>query len=90
MNLIEEDSGSDMLLESVKVSQQLMGDGGDSRGGQEPSDMLVKDIMNHNFTEEEMADDANAIIRMSHAGWVDKAYFEAFIVPAMNDTVQFN
>jgi hypothetical protein len=36
------------------------------------------------FLEAQLADDANAIIRMSHAGWVDQEYFESYIVPPMN------
>lgn len=42
------------------------------------------------FTEAQLADDANAIIRMSHAGWVDQEYFEAYIVPSHTTEVNFN
>lgn len=42
------------------------------------------------FSEAQLADDANAIIRMSHAGWVDQEYFEAYIVPPAVDSVKFD
>ena len=37
----------------------------------------------------QLADDANAIIRMSHAGWVDQEYFEQYIVSERGTQVKF-
>lgn len=42
------------------------------------------------FTDAQLADDANAIIRMSHAGWVDQEYFEAYVLRPMETQVKFD
>ena len=36
-----------------------------------------------------LADDANAIIRMSHAGWVDQEYFESYVASERETQVKF-
>lgn len=60
--------------------------GQDVSGDAKPGEMQLDPV----FTEAQLADDANAIIRMSHAGWVDQEYFESYLVRPMEKTVKFD
>ena len=93
LSRIDIDAAIELTEKNVEGSKLL-----DSLAGQ-PDFMAGQDVpdkegaateMDPMFTEAELEDDANAIIRMSHAGWVDQEYFESYIVPAKQDTIKFD